>query len=398
MKEEKIQDIFQTIRKLPPNIELSAIEQFILLQPATIYTPPSGGGGTSWLNIKNSFIMISSITVVGIAVQVFLHQKNNVQAPNASTLPPADSNSKTIIHPLNLDTSPPAGGVMYGPVANGVPKSLPKEIEKEEVAIVESGNTMPPKEFSYTVVFPVAPIAAIKEIKQISPIINGERVVPEFSEIELQCDANVEVVSGDGYSIKSDDERMVSEFAVIVKDNRLQVRQTSAQACGNKSDLIITMPSDKLRKVQVTGSGNITLRSDFTGLTLLEVKSSGNIYSEKTIHASDLAIRLIGSGTIDVKDMFSKKVLVDVWGSGSVYNYGNAETLKVTVTGSGSADMGKFMAKNVEAILSGSGDIYIHVHEKLTAEITGSGAISYYGSPSAISSSVTGSGELHKME
>ena len=71
MKEEQhIQDLFRTIRELPPEVELSAIEKFVLAQPAAAFQPPTGGG-SSLLTIKNSIIMISSISIIGSAVIFF---------------------------------------------------------------------------------------------------------------------------------------------------------------------------------------------------------------------------------------------------------------------------------------------------------------------------------------
>jgi|GEM_PF-1868510 len=85
MKEEQyIQDLFRNIRELPPEVELSAIEQFVLAQPANAFQPPTGGGG-SLLTIKNSIIMISSISIIGSAI-IFFSGGGNIKSglPNKS--------------------------------------------------------------------------------------------------------------------------------------------------------------------------------------------------------------------------------------------------------------------------------------------------------------------------
>jgi hypothetical protein len=97
MKEEQyIQDLFQTIRELPQEMELSAVEQFVLAQPAAAFQPPAGGG-SSLLTIKNSIVMISSISVIGSAI-ILLGGGNHIKS-NPSNKPGQENIYKQEIVP-----------------------------------------------------------------------------------------------------------------------------------------------------------------------------------------------------------------------------------------------------------------------------------------------------------
>ena len=111
MKEEQhIQDIFQAIRELPPEVDLAGIEQFVLAQPAAVFQPPAtDGGGSSLWTIKNIIVMISSISIIG-SVALFMGGGND--KPSAASMP------VSVQHPLYADTTPSAAEL---PVTDSTP-------------------------------------------------------------------------------------------------------------------------------------------------------------------------------------------------------------------------------------------------------------------------------------
>lgn len=400
MKDEKIEGLFQAIKKLPPDVEWNAVQQFIAMQPATVYVPPTGGGASGLLSVKNGLFMITSAVVVGTAIQLFVMRGDTKPAP-AKPAPSSDSNTKAVEYPLHLDSAPPTSGIMYGPTANKIYKdaapliadaiSKPEPEKKDESEPLQSPIPLPPSP-----AVPPAPVAPpVLPVLPIGVSVKGVKELPAFSDVELYSSANVRIVAGDNYSVEGKDE-WLQKSLIKVRGNKLQVYVPGEVDSG--SDLVVKIPQNKLKRILILGSGNINVASDFSEVNMLEVKSSGNIVFEKSLHTTDIAMRVLGSGNIDINDFFSNTASINVLGSGSIYTYGNAKIIDVSVTGSGSADLEKLMVEEAKAWVSGSGSIKIQVNKRLVAGITGSGNISYRGNPEVLSGDITGSGEITHVE
>lgn len=139
MKEEQhIQDIFKTIRELPPEVDLAGIEQFVLAQPAVVFQPPAtDGGGSSLLTIKNFVVMISSISIIG-SVALFIGGGND--KPSAVATSPA-----SIQRPLYEEVTPPAVEPFVtdsGPAKPGTPKINPATVYLFNPSMTDSAPPM----------------------------------------------------------------------------------------------------------------------------------------------------------------------------------------------------------------------------------------------------------------
>ncbi len=106
------------------------------------------------------------------------------------------------------------------------------------------------------------------------------------------------------------------------------------------------------------------------------------------------AVTMSGSGTLTAEGIEAEALRIRLPGSGIVRASGTTDQLQATVEGSGELLLDDLIAARAIAIVSGSGMIRLAVSEELDASISGSGMISYGGSPSHVTKSVSGSGAI----
>ncbi|MDP4238238.1 MAG: head GIN domain-containing protein [Bacteroidota bacterium] len=201
------------------------------------------------------------------------------------------------------------------------------------------------------------------------------RNVKNFTSIELQTAANVEIVKGNAFSVNvSDYKNLLQYLKVEVVDNRLIIKRQpfSVNLSNSKAKVIITMP-DPLYSLKLSGSGNIKVRSAFTDMQSLVLSGSGNVEFDGDCKLNKLDVKISGSGNIAA--------------SGSVQN------LYVKISGSGNLLFSQLKAKNGNCAISGSGNMHVMIENKLEASVSGSGDIIYSGNPS-VKSNVSGSGHV----
>jgi hypothetical protein len=165
-------------------------------------------------------------------------------------------------------------------------------------------------------------------------------------------------------------------------------------------DVFVTIGPEQ--KVELTFDDNLIdlIRTQVRGHSL-------RIFSKES-YSSDLncrvditvpkleAVSCSGSGDIDVSDLKGELFEFDLSGSGGLRVDGLVDKLEVSVSGSGDVDARELIAKDVYCSVSGSGNIRVHADSSLDGSVSGSGDISYYGSPEHISTHVSGSGRIHK--
>jgi len=208
-------------------------------------------------------------------------------------------------------------------------------------------------------------------------IITESRSAKDFSTIELQTSADVEIVKGNTFNVSvSDYENLVKYLTVVVVDNRLIIKNQSKtiNLWNSKAKVTVTLP-DPLYSIKLAGSGNMRVLSTFNDLQFMLVSGSGNIVVNSNCQLIKLEAQIAGSGNID--------------GNGTV------QDLYTKISGSGNIKFSEMRAKNANCTLSGSGNIYVFIENRLDAFLSGSGDIVYSGSP-VVNSHLSGSGSIYK--
>ncbi len=105
-----------------------------------------------------------------------------------------------------------------------------------------------------------------------------------------------------------------------------------------------------------------------------------------------------GASDIKISGINNRRFMLEVAGSSRITVQGKTENFTVAATGTGDIDAFALIADSVTAKTSGTGDIHVSAENKLTAASSGTGNIIYRGTPSQVTFTNNGVGELIKQK
>lgn len=201
------------------------------------------------------------------------------------------------------------------------------------------------------------------------------RDVRNFNAISVSGANKLNIVQGEKYALKiTADDNVIKSILAKVSDGRLIVeKNNSMQNTNIEVDIMVR----ELRDVEINGN----CISNFPG----------------TFRSHDLLITQNGSGKLECEHLISDgKIKYVSNGSNSSKINGRAETLLIKLAGSGSAFTEEFVADTIGVKITGSGNAFVKTYNYLNVNISGSGNCVYFGNPSKIDQSISGSGQLSK--
>jgi len=216
-----------------------------------------------------------------------------------------------------------------------------------------------------------------------------------FDEIFLTIDADVIIKNDTETDITIEaQQNIIDNIELEVKKDALKIKYD--RNVSDHEDVKIYISVDYLQKIISTGSGDISVLSEYSGTDLdLDVTGTGDIIFNNTVDYTDLFLHISGTGKIDIDGIFSQ-TRVETSGSGDIYIAGSSTDLIITTTGSGQFNGTDFECENAQITSTGFGDCNIFVNNLLDALLTGSGNIYYIGKPS-INSNISGTGRIIDM-
>ena len=206
-----------------------------------------------------------------------------------------------------------------------------------------------------------------------------ERLVPEFSAIDLQCSANVIIK-----------DRLISEKNKVVVD-----------AQSNLLPLISARVSGETLEIDMKGCVRtdqaITVYVYANEISEISLNGSGNIESSNRLGGDNMEINLDGSGNVNLA-LRSNTVSVNHQGSGNINLDGNVNRIDIHHNGSGNIDAMSLKSSDAEVNLNGSGTVSVFGNRNMKLELNGSGSIFYDGKPQTLNTTNNGSGEIHENQ
>jgi hypothetical protein len=125
---------------------------------------------------------------------------------------------------------------------------------------------------------------------------------------------------------------------------------------------------------------------------VVALAGSGAVVGETPLEGETLALKNAGSGRLTL-EVAVRDLTVSIAGSGAAELRGTAETVAVEIAGSGTVDGLDLRTATATIDVAGSGDTHIHVTDRLSATLMGSGDVTYRGSPTT-DTSILGSGRV----
>lgn len=200
----------------------------------------------------------------------------------------------------------------------------------------------------------------------------------EFHAVRVLGSIDVELKSGDNYSIVvEDDDNLLPYIVTNVDGGVLSVHyKDNTSITDDHAKVTITAPS--LDKITSSGSG------DVKGIGIIK-------------NSSQLEFDFSGSGDVDAQvDAPSVKVIGS--GSGNIQLTGRTKDFDCRVSGSGDVNCSNLQSENTKIVISGSGNAHVFASVKLSATTSGSGDVYYSGNPQSPEIHTSGSGNVEPQK
>ncbi len=180
-----------------------------------------------------------------------------------------------------------------------------------------------------------------------------ERIVPEFSVVELQSLGNVIVEQTGSPSVR-----------VTADDNLMPLVETASE-------------------------GDTLVLRVRPGVTF-----DGSRLTFRVTTGDDLAgVNVTGAGDAEVSNIDAETIRFRIAGAGEIRASGMANTANIVIGGSGNFNGLNLPVEQVSVNIAGSGDVYVNAASQLDVTIGGSGDVFYTGQPE-ISRRILGSGVI----
>ena len=162
--------------------------------------------------------------------------------------------------------------------------------------------------------------------------------------------------------------------------------------------------------ISETGTESLTVSADDNLLPLLTstvangtltlgVKPGNAIHPTKpivyTLTVKNLNnVTLSGAGTVKATNITTSALNVLLSGAGNMTISGSAPSQTALVSGAGSYSAKNFPTDSANVTISGVGSATITVNKSLTAIVSGAGSVTYYGSPTQVTKTISGVGSV----
>lgn len=203
-------------------------------------------------------------------------------------------------------------------------------------------------------------------------------------------------------SLSTPFKRTVKGYAKVTRETRSVSGFTGVdfQATG---DVSIRMGDED--SVVIEAAENILplLKTEVIGSQLIISERADTEISDRspmrfTITTKKLeSASMSGTGDININGVDADLLKFDLAGTGTITAHGKVKTLIVSLPGMGFLICDGLEADRVIADHNGIGEILVRAEHSLNAEITGVGAIKYYGDPANIVKAVTGYGKIYQL-
>ena len=186
------------------------------------------------------------------------------------------------------------------------------------------------------------------------------REVAPFDRLEVAESIDVQVVPGDGREVRvaageNVIDRVVAESSGGVL--RIDIRDRGIVIGPDPlNDVAVQVPASALARVDIEGSGDVTLEGIDQDALELHIEGAGDVEA---------------SGTVD--------------------------RLTATVQGAGDARLSQLSARTARVEVQGAADAELNVSDELDVTVQGAADVSYTGNPT-VRSDIEGAGDIHRVE
>lgn len=193
----------------------------------------------------------------------------------------------------------------------------------------------------------------VETIRGSGNVITVERVVGNFTSIQVSMGADLVLTQGNGEALTLEaDDNLMEYIQTDVQNGRLIITTPNNTSITTSQTVRVYVTFDTLQAIEIFGSSNITAEN--LNLDALTITFSGSGSTWLTGTVNEQTINIWGQATINNFDLTSRNVTVDISGNGTI-NVNATDTLDVTVAGMG--DVHYTGSPTVTENVSGSANI-----------------------------------------
>lgn len=220
-------------------------------------------------------------------------------------------------------------------------------------------------------------VAACDSVSGSRNVVKEERQLGEFTHVEVSGSMDVYITQGSsrGLTIEAED-NIVPLVETEVNGGELEIRFKRNTNIRTHKQVKVYLTTPVLEGLNLSGSGDVEVKSHFTSAGSVEVNLSGSGDVSASFDAPELNVSLAGSGNIDLK--------------------GQTRDLHISIAGSGNCEADELLAETAEVNIAGSGNADVHASRDLKVSSLGSGNVRYKGAPS-LNVNKLGSGTVRKL-
>ena len=208
-------------------------------------------------------------------------------------------------------------------------------------------------------------------------IVTATREVNGFTAVDLKYPAQVTITQGANESLTiTADDNLLPQLNTTVTGSVLTIENSEsnwAQRVNATHTVQVNITVKNLSELRLSGAGSITANS---------------------LEAGDLRVSASGTGNVTLANINVTNLDLSLSGTGKITASGTAQSTTLHLSGVGSFDGADLATQNMDATVSGVGSATVWVKSALTADISGTGSIRYYGSPASIDRHVSGVGSI----
>jgi hypothetical protein len=204
-------------------------------------------------------------------------------------------------------------------------------------------------------------------------VITEDRPVSGVVRVQMGIPGNLEIQQGPSESLTvTGEDNILPLLTTDVRGGTLTIRFRSSGNIHVNRPLQIALTVKNLDRLELGSSAKVTVNPITTG---------------------DFRLILSSSGTIDIQEIQADKITANLSSSGDISIKGSANQLDLQLSSSGSFQAGDLQVQEANVRLSSSGEATLWVVKDLQANISSSGNVAYYGSPS-VNQKTSSSGRL----
>lgn len=216
-----------------------------------------------------------------------------------------------------------------------------------------------------------------KRIEGNGAVTTETKEVGSFSGVSVKGGIDVVLINGNNNLKIEADENLLEYIIAKNEGGTIEVYSKDGYNLDATSGIKVYATAPSFKKVDISGSGNVTSQSLIKG-------------------TDNLNIEIKGSGDVRL-EVEAPKVYSGIAGSGSIKLKGRTQDFDVDIKGSGDILCFDLLSENTSVDIAGSGNAEVFASKKLNVDIKGAGDVKYKGT-ATVTQNIMGAGNIKKVD